>query len=57
MDTGHTASALLAHYREAGAASVRLVTLLSKPARRQVELEADYTCFEVPDKFVVSGVG
>lgn len=44
---------LLEHYRAAGAASVALVSLLSKPARREVQVEADYTCFEIEDKFVV----
>lgn len=53
VDTGHTAVRLLAHYRAAGAASVKLVSLLSKPARREVEIEPDYCCFDIPDKFVV----
>lgn len=50
MDTGHTAKALLAHFKTEGAASVALVTLLTKPARREVPLEPDYCCFEVEDK-------
>lgn len=53
MDTGRTAVALLEHFRAAGAASVALVSLLSKPARRMVPCEPAYTCFEVPDEFVV----
>lgn len=51
--SGRTAVKLLEHYRAAGAASVALVSLLSKPARREVQVEADYTCFEIEDKFVV----
>ena len=34
-------------------ASVKLCTLLDKPDRRVVEIKADYTCFEIPDEFVV----
>lgn len=43
----------MAEYRARGAASVRLVTLLSKPSRREVAAEADFTGFEVDDLFVV----
>jgi hypoxanthine phosphoribosyltransferase len=53
VDSGRTALALLAHYREAGAASVKLASLLSKPARRTTDCEPDYLCFEVEDKFVI----
>jgi hypoxanthine phosphoribosyltransferase len=53
VDTGRTAAALLQHFRAAGAASVALASLLSKPARREVDCAVDYLCFEVPDKFVV----
>ena len=35
------------------AASVRIATLLDKPARRRVELDVDYSCFVIPDAFVV----
>ena len=34
-------------------ASVHVVTLLDKPARRKADIYADYSCFEVPDAFVV----
>ena len=53
MDSGRTAAALAAHYKAAGAASVALASLLSKPARRVVPFEPEYLCFEVPDYFVV----
>ncbi len=33
-------------------ASVKLCTLLDKPDRRKVEIEAEYTGFVIPDKFV-----
>ena len=34
-------------------ASIKLCTLLDKPDRRVVDINADYSCFEIPDKFVV----
>lgn len=33
--------------------SIKIVTLLDKPARRKADIKADYFCFEVPDAFVV----
>lgn len=53
VDSGRTAAALVARYTAAGAASVALASLLSKPSRRVVSYEPDYLCFEVEDKFVV----
>ena len=35
------------------AASVKIVTLLDKPERRVMAIEADYVGVEVPNKFVV----
>ena len=31
----------------------QLTRLLDKPERRVVPLSADYTCFDIPDRFVV----
>ncbi len=54
VDSGHTLSRLVAMMRERGAESVRVVTLLDKPARREVpDLRVDYHCFDIPDAFVV----
>ena len=53
VDSGHTAKALTSHYHAAGAASVEMVALLSKPARREVEFDPAYLCFTIPDKFVI----
>ena len=33
--------------------SIRIATLLDKPARRKVDLKADYIGYSVPDEFVV----
>ncbi len=53
LDSGKT----LHYIRELLAArnpkSIRICTLLDKPERRQVELEADYVGARVPDEFVV----
>lgn len=53
VDTGRTLSYLKGDLASRGAASVKLVTLLDKPSRRQVNIEADYACFTIPDAFVV----
>lgn len=53
VDTGATLTVLLALLRERGAASVKLCTLLDKPARRKAPLAVDWSGFEIPDRFVV----
>jgi hypoxanthine phosphoribosyltransferase len=40
-------------FQKRGANDIKVVTMLSKPSRRLVEFEADFTGFEVPDVFVV----
>jgi len=52
-DTGLTLSYLLGLLRQREPASLRVCTLLAKPARRQVELDIAYCGFEIPDRFVV----
>lgn len=53
IDSGLTLSYLvdLFHYRKAK--SVKIVTLLDKPAGRKSKIQADYVGFIVPDEFVV----
>ena len=53
IDSGRTLSYLAEYLKLKGAASVKTVTLLDKPSRRQVDFEADYKGFIVPDEFVV----
>ncbi len=53
VDTGLTLSYLLENLRSRNAASVRVCSLLDKPARRKVELQPDYVGFTIPDRFVV----
>lgn len=53
IDTGRTLHHLMAILEDRNPASLKLAALLDKPDRRVVAVEADYTCFEVPDEFVV----
>jgi hypoxanthine phosphoribosyltransferase len=53
LDTGLTLHYLLENLQSRNPQSLRVVTLLSKPSRRQIDVHADYVGFEVPDKFVV----
>lgn len=53
LDTGRTLYRLKQEMLSRGAAEVRTCVLLDKPARRSVEFEADFRCFEVQDLFVV----
>lgn len=53
VDSGRTLAFLVDFLRSKGANSVKFVTLLDKPSRRVVDLKADYSGFEIPDKFVV----
>jgi len=53
IDTGATLKYLAALLKARSPRSVKVCALLDKPARRQVAVSADYTGFEVPDKFIV----
>ena len=53
VDSGRTLSYLLEMLKDRGPKSVRLCTLLDKPERRVVDVHVDYTCFQIPDEFVV----
>lgn len=54
LDSGMTLSYLKELLSGRGPASIALVTLLDKPARRVVaEIQPDYSGFEVPDEFIV----
>lgn len=53
IDSGNTLHQLIPMLQERNPASVKVCALLSKPSRRQVEFEADYTGFEIPDEFIV----
>jgi hypoxanthine phosphoribosyltransferase len=53
VDTGLTISYLIRTLRSRNPASLAVCTLLSKAARRRVDVPVDYIGFEVPDKFLV----
>ena len=53
VDTGKTLAFLKENLLARGAASLKICTLLDKPERRQVEIEADYFGFVIPNEFVV----
>ncbi len=53
IDTGLTLQYLLATLQARGPASLRVCAFLDKPARRKVEINADYVGFQVPDQFIV----
>ena len=53
IDSGRTLNLLTNLLRERGAKSVRTVTLLDKPSRREVNYVPDYIGAEIPDEFVV----
>jgi len=53
IDTGRTLKELKVLFALRQAASIKIATLLDKPEGRVVEIEPDYTCFTIPNEFVV----
>ncbi len=53
VDTGRSLVAVTSWLEAQGATRVRTCTLLDKPSRRAVDVSADYTGFEIEDRFVV----
>lgn len=53
IDTGRTLSDVIKLIRSREPISLHVVTLLDKPSRRVVELEADISLFTIPDHFVI----
>ena len=53
IDSGRSLSYLVDMLSDRGPASLRLCTLLDKPSRRVVDVDVEYTGFEIPDQFVV----
>ena len=54
VDSGMTLSFLKENLLSRGAASLHIATLLDKPERLvKKQVKVDYTCFEIPDEFVV----
>ncbi len=53
LDSGVTLNYLKNYLEVRKPASITIATLMDKPARRKADVYADYSCFEVPDAFVV----
>ena len=53
LDSGVTLNYLKSYLSVRKPASIAVATLLDKPARRKADIYADYSCFEIPDAFVV----
>lgn len=53
VDTGFTLSHVLHLLESRSPARMETIALLDKPTRREVEVKATWTGFEIPDEFVV----
>ncbi|MBV0912113.1 hypoxanthine phosphoribosyltransferase [Anianabacter salinae] len=53
VDTGFTLSHVVRFLESRDPARLRTIALLDKPSRREVDIKADWTGFEIPDEFVV----
>lgn len=53
VDTGHTLSHVLHLLESRRPRKLRTIALLDKPSRREADITADWTGFEIPDEFVV----
>lgn len=53
LDSGMTLDYIKGMLQDRNPSSIRICTLLDKPARRKADLQADYVGFTVPDEFVV----
>ena len=53
VDTGNTLSCLTKLLLARNPSSLHICTLLDKPSRRQIDIQAEFVGFEIPDHFVV----
>ncbi len=53
LDSGITLHNLINMLKQRNPQSIEICTLFSKPARRQVEVDAKYIGYEIPDAFIV----
>lgn len=53
IDTGLTLKYLFDNFSARKPASLSIISLLDKPERRKVDIQVDYTGFEIPDEFIV----
>lgn len=53
VDTGHTFNEIKKLLLNKGATDCKVVSLLDKPSRREVDVEADFVGFVIPNEFVI----
>lgn len=53
VDTGHTLYQVIRMLNTRKPGRLKSIALLDKPTRREVDMKADWTGFEIPDEFVV----
>ncbi len=53
VDSGRTLKYLVSYLKNKGAKSVRTVTLLDKPSRREVDFNPEYVGRQIENKFVI----
>ena len=53
IDSGRTLSLLMENLRQRKPKTLKLCTLLNKPARRVTDIQVDYVGYEIPDECVV----
>ncbi|MBR1815047.1 MAG: hypoxanthine phosphoribosyltransferase [Lachnospiraceae bacterium] len=53
IDSGRTLSYLIEVLKQRGPKSIEICTLLDKPSRREKLVKVDYSCFSIPNEFVV----
>jgi hypoxanthine phosphoribosyltransferase len=53
IDSGVTINAIIKRIQRMGPASLRLASLLDRPARRREEVKIDFCGFVIPDRFVI----
>ena len=53
IDSGYTMYEVRNILKERGTKNLKLCSCLSKPSRREIEIDIEYLGFEIPDEFVV----
>ena len=53
VDSGRTLSYLVDYFKTKNPKSVNVCTLFDKPDRREYDVDVKWTCFVIPDEFIV----